>query len=143
MLYTFGYSGLGKDGLRALLCPRGVDTIVDIRYSPNSRNSVWCGTWASNRTVEKAGLAYVHEKGLGNVLYRGAGIEIFNPARVSVLFELLKQGKVPAIMCACQAPDGCHRRVVANLAAGLWPGQEPLRIVDLPVTAEPTISLGL
>jgi uncharacterized protein (DUF488 family) len=144
-LFSFGYSGLGKlpNGLRDLLYPHGVDTIVDVRLSPNSRNPAWCGTWESNRTVEKVGLSYVHERGLGNLLYRSGGIEIFELGRVSVLLELLARGKVPAIMCACQSPVKCHRRVVAGLAASLWPGQEPLRIVDLPLVAEPVLDLGL
>lgn len=139
-LFTFGYTGLkGPDGVRALLQPVGVDVVVDVRLSPWSRSRAYNGPIATAATLREAGVRYVHERGLGNLLYREGGIRILEPSRIMAVLGLIREGHVPALMCACQSPVGCHRQAVAALALGNWTDSE-LSIVDLPV-ADPVLGL--
>jgi uncharacterized protein (DUF488 family) len=107
-IHTFGYSGHDPSDLARRLEETGA-TLIDIRYSPRSRNPVW----SRKRLEEAFGERYVHCPELGNRNYRNGGpVEI---ADYEAGRDLLKGIPGPVLlMCACKDPKVCHRTVVAE-----------------------------
>lgn len=123
-LWTFGY-GTVKDytALHELLDPLGVDRIVDIRLNPSSGLSMW--SWPRDG-LTRAGFRYDWLRGLGNLRYRGDGVQIADPTDIRYVLAELRGGQDVALMCACGKVESCHRRVVAELIRAQEPG---LRII--------------
>lgn len=132
-IITAGYASRTPEGLKAFAESLGA-AIVDIRFSPRSRNAQW------NWRALNAGLGerYHHVKALGNKNYKGGPIEILAPrdgeAQVK---EILQTWSHVILLCLCRDLDKCHRKVVAEflserLSVG-WEeaAQEALRS-DLP-----------
>jgi uncharacterized protein (DUF488 family) len=121
-LYTLGYQQLrGIYSLLNLAVPLDA-TLVDIRYTPWSRDEQWTERSLFQRLcdLQFGGLKcrYVHIKELGNVNYNQPGqpIEIWLPeVGIARLHERLKE-KPCILLCGCRDVERCHRKVVAELA---------------------------
>jgi hypothetical protein len=119
-LLTYGYTGASVEELARVLAARPDALVVDVRYSPFSRNSEWSGS----ALRERFGAAYFHVKPFGNVNYRSGGpVRLDDPeGGVRLLLAALERcGFGPAreptviLLCACRARAGCHRDDVARL----------------------------
>jgi hypothetical protein len=80
--------------------------LVDVRYSPNSRDPQW-----RQRAIEKKlGLRYFHLRDLGNKAYKQAGtIEFVDlPRGIATLARFLQSNNV-IILCGCWNRENCHR----------------------------------
>lgn len=116
IVYTMGYSGR-KMGEVEELVEEHEAVLLDIRYSPFSRNPTWSRK-SFERTFERR---YQHVPALGNVNYKGDGpiqIQDFDAG-----LEIIERSGRPVIlMCACRDYTTCHRRVIAERlrARGYW-----------------------
>ncbi len=112
MIYTWGYLGYSFASLQAWLVAND-GWLVDIRYSPNSRQPGWSG-----RALARAlGGAYTHIEELGNRNYRAIGrghIDIVDMDKGLRWIDGLAQGRTPVLLCACRLEVFCHRTVVAE-----------------------------
>jgi len=128
-LYTYGY---GKGGNLADLRMYSVDLdafVVDVRYSPSSRNPTWrkanlrnsLGTMADVHADDPySGMPrYVHLQSCGNENYKGDGpTEIHKPKTcVHRLSEALDSEFGVILLCYCPDPNFCHRSEVVELLA--------------------------
>jgi len=106
-LYDFGYIGSKLPDLKAAVTATGA-TLLDIRFSPISRNP----TWNKNNLVKAFGDQYVHCKYLGNINYHVPGMEnvkfVDLPRGIETIKYLLLKGPV-IVMCACKDVNHCHR----------------------------------
>lgn len=110
-LYTAGYTGVSPDDLfNATVLLNAV--LVDIRYSPWSKNPDWIQAAMEDRFGDR----YFYVKELGNVNYnkREEGIQLYDvETGLLRVCKIIK--KFPAILlCACKQHETCHRRVVAE-----------------------------
>jgi uncharacterized protein (DUF488 family) len=115
-VYTFGYSGRQLSELLAL-CEKVNGCVVDVRYSPRSRNP----TWTRKRLQEALGDRYAWLRGFGNINYRNGGpivLAAFDEA-TAALGTLSPPGRSPIMLCACSQPTNCHRAVVASRVAAM------------------------
>jgi len=111
-LHTFGYSGRWPDELQAL-AERLDALVVDIRFSPHSRNPDWSG----GRLQQQLGERYYHLPALGNRNYQGGPIAFVDlEAGVAAVGELLEQRAV-ILLCACAEVRRCHRLLAAEAIA--------------------------
>jgi len=113
IIYTVGYSGRTPAELATLVDQLGA-VLVDIRYSPRSRDPRW-----AKSNVQKLVGAYLHLRSLGNVNYRvpGAPAQLADlAAGAEVLRPILEQQPV-ILMCACRDVHSCHRREAAEWLA--------------------------
>lgn len=113
-VYTFGYTGRQLSELLAL-CDQVNGCVVDVRYSPRSRNP----TWTRKRLHEALGDRYAWLRGFGNINYRTEGPIVLAgfDAAAAALGTLLLAGRSPIMLCACSGPTGCHRAIVASRVA--------------------------
>jgi uncharacterized protein (DUF488 family) len=111
-LYTFGYSGRLPHELRALV--DHLDAIVvDIRFSPRSRNP----HWTAGRLTSLLGERYRHLAVLGNRNYKGGPIEFVDLEEgVVKVGELLREQPV-ILLCVCADVERCHRLPAAEAIA--------------------------
>lgn len=117
LIYTFGYSGRQLSELQAI-CDEVNGCVVDVRYSPRSRNP----TWTRKRLQDALGDRYAWVRGFGNINYRTEGQIVlagFDGA-AAALGTLLPAGRSPIMLCACSEPTSCHRAVVASRVAALF-----------------------
>jgi uncharacterized protein (DUF488 family) len=113
MIYTLGYQGTSVDALADWL-DENPAFLVDIRFSPRSKNINWSGQSLKARF----GNNYIHLQALGNRNYRGGGpIQLVDPEKgVRVLSQFLQT--LPCVLlCACANLNTCHRLEAANLLA--------------------------
>jgi uncharacterized protein (DUF488 family) len=108
-LYDVGYQSVDRDLLFAALKKLNA-VLVDVRYSPRSRDAKWDG----KKLAELLEDGYVHMPEFGNKNYKGNTIELASPeAGVLMLYQILTER--PAIlMCACWNRSWCHRAVAAK-----------------------------
>jgi uncharacterized protein (DUF488 family) len=108
-LYDVGYQSVDRDLLFAALKKLNA-VLVDVRYSPRSRDAKWDG----KKLAELLEDGYVHMPEFGNKNYKGNSIELASPeAGVLMLYQILAER--PAIlMCACWNRSWCHRAVAAK-----------------------------
>jgi uncharacterized protein (DUF488 family) len=108
-LYTFGYSGRLPHELRALV--EQLDAVVvDIRFSPRSRNP----HWTAGRLTSLLGERYRHLSVLGNRNYKDGPIEFVDLAEgVVKVGELLRERPV-ILLCVCADVERCHRLPAAE-----------------------------
>jgi uncharacterized protein (DUF488 family) len=109
-LYDIGYQSIDRDLLFAAI-QRLNAVLVDVRYSPRSRDVKWNGASLADLLKD----SYVHIPEFGNKNYKGDSIELANPeAGLLMLYQIVFER--PAIlMCACWNRDWCHRKLVAKL----------------------------
>lgn len=142
-IYSVGYEGMTVEGLVERLVGARVTTLVDVRLHPVSRKP----GFSRRRLAEAlaaAGIAYVHEKELGNppdnrasfrdgdgrdgrarmraILSDGAG------GAIDRLVTLAAGGRI-AVLCVEREHDRCHRAVVTELVAERNPGTEVIQLL--------------
>jgi hypothetical protein len=106
-LYDLGYIGCNLPDLTAAVVATGA-TIVDIRFSPFSRNPTWNGS----NLVKVFGDQYVHCRSLGNQFYQMTGMEnvkfVDLEKGLITIYGLLQKGPV-FLLCVCRDVNRCHR----------------------------------
>lgn len=105
MIYTTGYTDKDVADLPDLL--ENLDAVlVDIRFSPNSRQIVWTKNYLSLLLKRR----YKHVPQLGNRAYKEGKIQIQNLELGIRLITSLDYNAV--LLCACNKINECHRFVV-------------------------------
>ena len=108
-LFSLGYSGVRFESVAHWLDTHDA-VLVDVRYSPGSRNPQWRQPYLQR----VLGPRYRWVKALGNVLYRQNGIRLVDPARgVEVVAAMIESNPV-VITCMCPDRQVCHRSVAAR-----------------------------
>lgn len=105
-IYTAGYSGKSLDWLEQKSSELGA-LVIDVRYSPNSRNP----TWRESHLRNKLGTRYSHVKALGNKNYRGTTIQLADWDAGLKIIEYINQPVI--LLCVCEDPTVCHRTEIA------------------------------
>src|SRR5581483_2491336 len=114
-IYTAGYTGMTVEQLEGMMARlEGRPLLVDVRFSPRSRNPAWAG---SNLRA-RFGADYLHVNALGNRNYRGGGpIELVDADEgARVVGPILKDRPV-VLLCACKDHRECHRKDAAEALA--------------------------
>jgi uncharacterized protein (DUF488 family) len=105
MIYTTGYTDKNVADLLPLL--ENLDAVlVDIRFSPHSRNIVWTKNYLSLLLKNR----YQHIPQLGNRTFKEGKIQIQNLELGIRLITSLESTTV--LLCACKKLNECHRFVV-------------------------------
>ncbi len=105
MFYTTGYTDKNVKDLPNLL--ENLDAVlVDIRFSPNSRQIVWTKNYLSLLLKKR----YSHIPQLGNRAFKEGKIQIQNLELGIRLITSLEYNAV--LLCACKKLNECHRFVV-------------------------------
>jgi len=129
--YTIGHSTRSSEELLALLRDAGVELVADVRAFPASRRHPHFNLRELARSLEGAGLQYVHRPGLGgrrqpvegspNGGWRERAFQGYADHMASNEFlESLAQLEVAArklatsVMCAEAVWWRCHRRLIAD-----------------------------
>lgn len=137
-IYSVGYEGLTLDALVERLEGNRVTTVVDVRLNPISRRPGFSRK-RLEAALNAAGIAYVHEKALGNppenrdsfrsgdgedgrarmraILANGAGDALQRVVD-------LASGDRIAVLCVEREPHRCHRDVITTAAAEKNPAIE-------------------
>ena len=142
-LYTIGYERLLPPELVNELEHAGVERLLDVRHRPQSRRPGMSKT-RLGQLLSDHGIAYEHRKELGTPpdirwffknkreaegreRYRTHVEETASDALDALAGEL---GRAPAtaLLCLEAAPEGCHRRVIAEQ---LMARRADLEVVDL------------
>lgn len=138
-LVSVGYEGRTAEELVAGLLEAGVAVLVDVRENAISRKAGLSKNALAAR-CETHGIAYVHERTLGNPRFNRDGFRAGEPASLRVFQDhLLDQGadalgrvgdllkdRTVGLLCFEADPCSCHRSIVA----------EHLRTVDPLVTVQ-------
>ena len=128
---TIGHSTHTLEEFIGLLQAHGATCIVDVRTVPRSRHNPQFDKASLPRSLEQAGLKYVHMPGLGglrraqgdspNAGWRNASFRNFadymqTPEFAQSLDELIRLAKQERIvlMCAEAVPWRCHRSLIAD-----------------------------
>jgi uncharacterized protein (DUF488 family) len=124
--------------LLELLRAHGVEQVVDIRTIPRSRHYPQFNGDRLSRSLDRAGIRYVHLKTLGglrharpdsvNLGWRNASFRGFADYMQTETFaaglrrlEVLASRRPTAIMCAEAVPWRCHRSLIADaLTVAKW-----------------------
>ena len=115
VLYTIGYGGRDPAELAGELVAHDVRRLLDVRLHAWSARVEWRAKPLA-AFLRRDMIGYRHIEALGNLNYK-------NPAAVPRLKNELRgmddlayevgQGQI-AILCACRAPDRCHRSYIAS-----------------------------
>ena len=137
-LYTIGHSTRDTAELVALLRAHGVEQVVDVRTIPRSRHNPHFNGGRLSRSLDQAGIRYVHLKTLGglrhprpdsiNLGWHNASFRGFADYMQTETFaaglrrlEMLAARRPTAIMCAEAVPWRCHRSLLADaLTVAKW-----------------------
>jgi uncharacterized protein (DUF488 family) len=128
---TIGHSTHTLEEFIGLLQAHGATCIVDIRTVPRSRHNPQFDKAYLPRSLEQAGLKYVHMPALGglrrapgdspnagwrNASFRGFADYMQTPEFARSLDELIRLAKQERIvlMCAEAVPWRCHRSLIAD-----------------------------
>ena len=131
ILYTIGHSTRDMAELLGLLSAHGVKQVVDVRTIPRSRHNPQFSGDRLARSLDRAGIRYVHLKTLGglrharsdsvnlgwhNASFRGFADYMQTEAFAAGLrrLEVLAARRPTAIMCAEAVPWRCHRSLIAD-----------------------------
>jgi len=129
-LFTIGYQRTRPADFVAAMKAAGVTTLIDVREVPWSRRREYAKK-ALAETLNAAGIAYVHLKGLGTPKSGRAAAKAGDRAGFEEIFaahirtpefqsdlataaEIARAGGV-CLMCYERDPDNCHRQIVAGL----------------------------
>lgn len=145
ILFTIGYAGSTLEPFLDTLRAAGVETLVDVRAVPASRNRAFSKT-ALRAALEDAGIAYVHLKPLGTpksgrdaakagditTMQTVYEEQLATPEAQAALADLdaLARDQRVCLMCMESDPQGCHRSIVAGrlrdvVVHNLFPGSAP------------------
>ena len=109
-IYGLGYSGRKLDDLVRLADELDA-LVVDVRFSPRSRNPEW-----SKKSLTSAlGSSYHHLNDFGNRDFKGDGIDIVNYERGKAWLETTRKNII--LMCVCKNPTTCHRSTLLKRLA--------------------------
>jgi len=125
-IYDLGYLEIKKlEKLVSLV--RTLDTVlVDVRFSPNSRNP----QYRQDALKKTLGERYFHVKSLGNKNFKGGPIEFLDlQGGLDTLAHLLQEKNV-IVLCACWSRERCHRLVIANAF------EKEYGVTSIPLTSE-------
>jgi uncharacterized protein (DUF488 family) len=141
IVLTIGHSTRSLEDFISLLRAHGVTLVVDVRTVPRSRNNPQFNKTSLPKSLQKAGLGYVHLSGLGglrhpvrnsvnlgwrNASFRGYADYMQTPEFEKALDELIQLANHDriALMCAEAVPWRCHRSLIADalLARGIRSG---------------------
>jgi len=128
---TAGHSTRTIEDFIWLLQAHGVTRVVDVRTIARSRHNPWFDQDFLSRSLEEAGIGYVHMAGLGglrhtardspnlawrNESFRGFADYMRTPAFERSMKELLRLARQEriALMCAEAVPWACHRSLIAD-----------------------------
>ena len=109
-LYDLGYLEIKKLEKLVSLVTVLDAVLVDVRFSPNSRNP----QWRKKALEKKLGLRYHHLKALGNSNFKGGPIAIVDLKVGMNTLSTFLQSKNVIIMCACSNRTICHRVKIAE-----------------------------
>ena len=142
-LFTIGYERLLPPELVNELVLAGVQRLIDVRHRPQSRRPGMSKTRLGELLGEH-GIAYEHRKALGTPpdirwLFKNrreaegreafrAHVEETAAAELDALAQELDTAPPTVLLCLEAAPEGCHRRVIAEQLARRRP---ELEVVDL------------
>jgi len=142
-LFTIGYERLLPPELVNELGLAGVKRLIDVRFRPQSRRPGMSKTRLGELLAEH-GIAYEHRKALGTPPdirwhfkhgHEAEGRELFRAhveehaaAELDALAAELDHAPPTVLMCLEAAPEGCHRRVIAEQLRARRPG---LEVIDL------------
>jgi len=104
-LYDLGYPEIKKLEKLISLVSTLDAVLVDVRFSPNSRDP----QWREKAIEEKLAERYIHLKALGNKNYKEGPIEFVDLQGGLTTLANLLQSKNVIIMCACWDRAICHR----------------------------------
>jgi uncharacterized protein (DUF488 family) len=131
LVMTIGHSTHTLEEFIHLLQVHGATCVVDVRTVPRSAHNPQFDKASLPRSLEKAGLGYVHLPGLGglrhakrdspnagwrNASFRGYADYMQTPeftASLEEMIRLAKQDRV-VLMCAEAVPWRCHRSLIAD-----------------------------
>lgn len=107
--FTTGYRGKSFEMLTEML-DRHDAILADIRFAPHSRDIRWTKNYLSLMLKSR----YRHVVALGNRNFRDneSSVQIHNLEIGIRLIESWPSNVV--LMCACETPENCHRRVVKS-----------------------------
>ena len=113
-LYTVGYNAWdGPESLRELSEKKDNALIVDIRFSPTSRDPRYRKAYLDKTLGERV---YQWVFNLGNKNYKGGPVDLVNEqAGIAQVVEVLRSGRSVILMCGCYNHVQCHRTHVAAL----------------------------
>ncbi len=117
-LFTYGYQHGNHSDLESFVDAGAL--IVDIRFSPFSRNPLWI----KGALETRFGSRYLHLRELGNPNYRYPenGIALHRPeVGIPHLASLLSDQPV-CLLCVCPQVYECHRLVVSRMTKEAVPG---------------------
>jgi uncharacterized protein (DUF488 family) len=131
-IFTIGYQGYTLPELVSDLKEHDVEALVDVRYDAYSRRPEFRKGYLQ-KTIEEAGLEYVHRPELGTptrlrkkITDEKSGNEVFklyferisrvNLRYVEAIADLTRQKRV-ALMCMERDPRRCHRKILADFLA--------------------------
>ncbi len=126
-----GHSTRSIEEFILLLQAHGVACLVDVRTIPRSRHNPQFNSESLPESLKKAGIDYVHLRGLGglrhaspasvnmgwkNASFRGFADYMQTQEFVAALNELLRLAdrEQVAVMCAEAVPWRCHRSLIAD-----------------------------
>ena len=131
VVLTIGHSTRTLDEFLALLKAHAVTWLVDVRTVPRSRHNPQFNNDSLPHSLKKAGLGYVHMRGLGglrhakpdspnagwrNASFRGYADYMQTPEfaeQIAELIQLAKEHRI-ALMCAEAVPWRCHRSLIGD-----------------------------
>lgn len=117
-LFTYGYQHGRPSDLESFINDGAL--IVDIRFSPFSKNPMW----SKAALAARFGSSYRHLRDLGNPNYRSpeSGIALYRPeVGIPCLVDMLAD-RPCVLLCVCPQVYECHRLSVCNLAKDAVPG---------------------
>jgi uncharacterized protein (DUF488 family) len=132
-LLTVGHGPQGRLALGARLTAAGVETLVDVRRFPGSRNNPDVSRESLETWLPEAGIGYRWEERLGGrrTLPKGEPVEdgwwtvaqfaayaahTRTPEFTAALDEVLAEPGTTAVMCSESVWWRCHRRLIADVA---------------------------
>ena len=131
LVMTIGHSTRTFEEFIGILKAHGVTRVVDVRTVPRSRHNPQFNKASLPRSLEEAGLGYVHMPGLGglrhakpdspnsgwrNASFRGYADYMQTPEFEESLEEAIRladQDRI-VLMCAEAVPWRCHRSLIAD-----------------------------
>ena len=110
-LYTAGYKNWFDEDFYNKV--KELDAyVIDVRLVPYAFFPYW-----KKEYIQKAlGDKYIHIKELGNKNYHNSKlpIEISDISKLSIVKQMLSEGKTCILLCACKDCDTCHRKILAD-----------------------------
>jgi uncharacterized protein (DUF488 family) len=133
-IFTIGHSTRPIEEFIHLLQVHGVERLIDIRTVPRSRTNPQFNRDALPKSLEPAGIGYLHMPALGglrharvdspntgwqNASFRGYADYMQTPEFAAAIDRLIEMGRdgQTAIMCAEAVPWRCHRSLVGDALA--------------------------